>query len=103
VKRKIASRKLKRTCNECNRSFIKGDVYYIRRKVFDDYGGLGIIAFEFLECPKCRYKKVKHAERFEKFKPNCHHPIFHEVWSYIPGEYVMQPDHDECDVCGEWL
>ena len=29
----------------------------------------------------------------------CNHE-FEEVWSYIPGEAVMQPDHAKCILCG---
>ena len=40
--------------------------------------------------------KIKRIER----RKLCTHE-FREVWSYIPGEAVMQPDHLECELCGE--
>jgi hypothetical protein len=106
MKRLIASRKLKRTCYSCDCGFKKGDVYYIKRFVYTDFEcheGLDIIAYEYLVCPKCQYKQEHHKERLEQFKSKCHHPITDEKWSYIPGEVVMQPDHDECLICGEWV
>ncbi len=84
----------------CNRSFKKGDIYYKHRTVISGYE---ILAYEYLECPKCRYKQESQEKRFNLFKTKCHHPIVSEEWSFIPGETVMQPDHDECVICGEWL
>jgi hypothetical protein len=106
MKIKIASRKLKRTCCSCCCSFKKGDTYYINRVVYADYEshkGLDVITHEYLMCPKCKYKQEQHKTRFEQFKTKCHHPITDEKWSYIPGEAVMQPDHDECLICGAWI
>jgi len=106
VKRKIASRKLKKTCANCNCSFTKGNVYYVKRKVFVIGGTFNkseLFAYEVVICPKCKYKSKRHVERFESFKGKCHHPIVEEVWSTIPGEIIMQPDHDECVICGKWL
>jgi hypothetical protein len=102
MKRKVASRKFKRTCCICNRSFKKGDVYYSHRSVVT-YGKL-IDAHEFLRCAKCKYKNEKREDRFKEFIKNCHHPITEEVWSPIPGEsHLLQPDHLECTICGKWL
>ncbi|EIJ79143.1 hypothetical protein PB1_16339 [Bacillus methanolicus PB1] len=103
MKRRVASRRLKRKCQTCGREFKKGDVYYKHREVIFDFDFAEIIAFEFIQCPKCKYKHDSHNDRFERFKSRCHHPITHEVWSYIPGEAVMQPDHDECLICGKWV
>ncbi len=51
MKRKIASRKLKRRCELCGKGFRKGEVYYKRRvvAVFDT----AIYATEYLLCPRC--------------------------------------------------
>jgi hypothetical protein len=103
MKRKIATRKLKRSC-KCGKTFKKGDVYYLERIVFAwGFENKHLFSNEHLHCAKCRYRQLEHERRFELFKPKCPHPIVHEVWSYIPGEYVMQPDHDVCQVCGEWI
>lgn len=101
MKRKVASRKLKRECVRCGCNFKKGDVYYINRKVYADYDG--VFADEYIYCAKCKYKIDDHNRRFERFKPHCKHPIIEEVWDYIPGEAVKQPDHDECLICGKWV
>lgn len=100
MKRKIASRKLKRTCAFCNKNFKKGEVYYLHRNVIaiDEF----IEAYEYLECPKCRYKSKERARRFKEFKKTCEHPISDTVWSLIPGEDVaMEPDYEECLICGQ--
>lgn len=102
MKRKVASRKLKRKCFSCGCNFKKGDVYYIERIVYTDFGEI-VGADEYTYCAKCKYKIEEHNRRFERFKPHCKHPIINEVWDYIPGEAVMQPDHNECLICGAWL
>ncbi|QDX93577.1 hypothetical protein EEL30_15505 [Brevibacillus laterosporus] len=101
LKRKIALRRLKRTCGICKCFFKKGDVYYRKRTVLEAYGDL--FSFEQTYCARCQYKMVQRASRFEVFKAKCHHPIGEEVWSTIPGEAVMQPDRYECGICGKWL
>lgn len=101
MKRKIASRRLKRHCISCNKSFEKGDVYYLKRVVFEEFGE--VIAYEYLVCPKCKYKKEKHKNRFMVFLSNgkCKHPVTEEIWRTIPGEdYVKEPSHTECSICG---
>lgn len=100
MKRKVALRKLKRTCYKCGCGFNKGEVYYKFRSV---YAGSKVSAYEWILCAKCKRKQEQHKKRFEIFKKNCHHPIKTLVWDYIPGECVMQPDHNECLVCGEWV
>ncbi|MFD2210701.1 hypothetical protein ACFSMW_13405 [Virgibacillus halophilus] len=102
MKREIASRKLKRKCGICSLGFKKGDVYYRQRKVYA--ANDEISAYEYTLCPRCKYKKSESLKRFIAFIEKCHHPITDEVWSTIPGESaVMQPDHVECMICGEWL
>lgn len=108
MKRKIASRKLKRTCIQCNCSFKKGDFYYVDRHFYEDidhYGDVEIIAFDNVYCSRCNHKNEKHILRFNSFihSEKCHHPIKEEIWTPIPGEAVMQPDHTECRICGEYL
>lgn len=102
MKRKIAPRKLKRTCICCNKSFVKGDVYYLKRVVFKEFGE--IIAYEYLACAKCKYKGERHSHRFLAFISDgkCKHPITDTVWTTIAGEdYVKEPSHTECCICGE--
>lgn len=102
MKRKVASRRLKRTCICCNKNFIKGNVYYIDRTVYFDNYFDELIAYESLLCAKCKYFKEKQKERFIKFKDSnvCKHPLIDEIWSLIDGEdYVQEPSHTECQVC----
>lgn len=103
MKRKVATRKLRRCCRTCGKGFKKGEVYYIHRKVFEYF--YEIFAIENLICPKCKYREEKQKERYEQFKGKCEHPekFIEEIWDYIPGEAVMQPDHDVCRLCGEWV
>lgn len=102
IKRLVAIRKLKRKCVGCEQGFEKGRVYYKKREVYDDPFG-GLCTFEYLWCSKCKFKKENQKIRFEKFKPNCHHPIVSLEYSYIPGEAVMEPDHNECRICRKWI
>lgn len=99
MKRKIASRKLKRVCEYCGRGFKKGDVYYINRYVFSDIDR--VIAFEFLICPKCKWKSEQRKARKATLPERCKHPIIHTEYSYIPGECVMEPAYDYCAICGQ--
>ena len=101
ITRKVASRRLKRRCEYCNTSFFKGDVYYLHR-YFSRYDG-EIIAYEYLECAKCKYKRDDWKRRHEKFKEKCNHPkeFIEEIWGYIPGEAVKQPEYSLCTLCGK--
>lgn len=102
MKRKIASRKLKRECDLCTKSFKKGEVYYRDRNVFEFMGE--VMAFEYRICPKCKYKEEDRNRRWEKHKEKCEHPIIDTIWTVIPGEDVVkEPDHDECMICGQWV
>lgn len=108
MKRKIASRKLKRRCECCGRGFEKGDVYYHERKVRHFYNGENedIVGVNKTKCPKCRYRDQNSLERYERFQKTCQHEkieFIHEVWDYIPGEAVMEPQYDECRLCGNHL
>ena len=102
MKRLIAKRRLKRCCQECGKSFKKGDVYYKVRKVFVDEI---VCAFEFLICPKCKYKMEQHNKRYKKFQKHCEHPqeFIDTQWCYIPGECVKEPNYDYCRLCGKIL
>lgn len=102
MKRKIASRKLKRTCLCCNQKFKKGNVYYLRRVVFKVLGE--IVAYEYLTCARCKYYSEQQDERKKRFKDSgkCHHPITNVVWTTMLGEdYVKEPSHTECCICGK--
>lgn len=102
MKRKIAYRKLKRHCSCCNKSFNKGECYYIKRVVFKEFGE--IFSCEYLVCPRCKYKGERKAERHKRFieSGKCHHPITNTIWTTITGEdYAKEPSHTECCICGE--
>lgn len=108
MKRKIASRKLKRRCECCGRRFAKGDVFYHERKVYHVYDGMEehIVGVDTTQCPKCRYIQQDRANRYEQFQQTCQHEkreFIHEVWDYIPGEAVMEPQYDVCTLCGNHL
>ena len=105
MKRLIATRKLKRTCEGCGKSFKKGEIYYKQRKIYffeDGYGSFKVLADEFLICPKCKYKKEQRLKRYKEFQKVCVHPerFIETEWSYIPGECVKEPDYDHCLLCG---
>ncbi|RUL56484.1 hypothetical protein [Lysinibacillus antri] len=102
MKRKVASRRLNRTCICCNKSFVKGEIYYIERNVLKEFGE--IFACEYLVCPRCKYENERKGERRKQFieSGKCHHPITDEIWKTIAGEdYVKEPSHTECCICGE--
>ena len=101
--RKVATRSLKRRCEYCDTRFLKGDVYYLHRYVYGYYGE--IIAYEYLECAKCKYKRNDWKRRHDKFKEKCNHPkeFIEEIWGYIPGEAVKQPEYRLCTLCGKTI
>jgi NAD-dependent SIR2 family protein deacetylase len=105
VKKLIAKKlSLKRKCDYCGKIIPKGAVYYKDRSVYsDDDCTYKIYASEIISCPKCKYKLDKHNERVALFKEACNHPEWavETVWSYISGECVKEPDHDECRLCGK--
>lgn len=97
----VAKRKLKNRCIFCNKEILKGQSYYRKRIVIETEDS--IYGYTTYICPKCKWKNESAQGRFEKFKSRCKHPerFVEEIWSYIPGEAVMQPDHLECRLCGE--
>lgn len=107
MKRLVAKRKLQRKCIYCNAEFKKGNVYYKQRNVYTDWTAAGdiVIAWEYLVCPKCKWKEENSNKRFEGFKKICTHPYeFEETqYGYIPGEYVMEPKYTYCGLCGKTL
>lgn len=95
MKRIVASRKLKRRCDCCNRGFSKGDIYYHERTVWA--WSQDVYAYNNTYCPKCHYKIINHQARYEAFKQKCDHrnPKFIvEVY----GE--NEPLYDICKLCG---
>lgn len=101
MKRKIASRKLKRTCICCNKSFIKNEVYYKKRVFFKEFGE--IFTYEYLVCARCKYENERKGERLKRFieSGKCHHPITDTIWRTMAGEdYAKEPSHTECMICG---
>lgn len=103
MKRLVVKRKLKRCCTHCGKKFSKGDVYYKKREVFVEEGL--VMGFEFLACPKCKYKQERRKERCSRFKTNCPHPdkFIDEKWRYMTGEAVVEPDYSYCTLCGKIL
>lgn len=100
MKRKVAKRKLQRKCNLCNCGFKKGEVYYVNRNVWADDGK--VFASEYTMCPKCKYKSERSNERYKRFGETCEHPqgfVFTQ-YSYMSGESILEPSHDECLLCG---
>lgn len=108
MKRLIAKRRLKNGCDQCRKPILKGYIYYRKRTVFHDYdteNDCGMFAITTTYCPKCKYRNEQRKLRYEKFKEKCNHPkeFINEVWTYIPGEAVKQPDYCECGLCGRKL
>lgn len=107
MQKKIASRKLRRTCENCGKHFLKGDVYYRKRIVNVEYDYFTdepiVSAYEYAICPKCKYHKDQHNKRLAIFRKHCTHPIEfrNTFYGYIPGECVMQPEYDVCMLCGQ--
>ncbi len=103
AKRLVAKRKLQRKCDVCGNEISKGEVYYKTRSVETD--DEKIYAFNIYECCRCRYKAREWEQRYEKFKKRCKHPdkFCVEMWRYIPGEAVKEPDYDVCTLCGAKL
>ena len=101
--RKVATRSLKRRCEYCDTRFLKGDVYYLHRYVSRSDGEF--VAYEYLVCAKCKYKRNDWEERYEKFKNKCKHPkeFIETIYDYIPGEAVKQPEYDVCTLCGQTI
>ncbi|MCK9526078.1 MAG: hypothetical protein M0R49_09145 [Limnochordia bacterium] len=103
VKKLIAKRKLRRKCDHCKRVINKGEVFYKERKVHQDWDTGQIYGFDFYYCPKCLWKIRNHDKRRAEFIKNCKHPErFRDMqYSYMPGEAIMEPSHEECMLCGQ--
>ncbi|WP_052314810.1 hypothetical protein [Clostridium senegalense] len=82
-------------------SFSKGSVYYKKRIVTEDEGI--VFAYEYLICPKCKYKVEQHEKRYKEFQKRCNHPkkFIDTEWHYISGESVKEPYYEYCRLCGE--
>lgn len=100
MKKLIAKRRGKKDCIICGISFNRGDIYYNKRNIINDYDD--IIAWTDKYCPKCKYKKEQQDKRFEIYKQNCEHPKIVTKWHmYAPGQY--EPDYDYCVICEKIL
>jgi len=51
----------------------------------------------------CTNPASPHAKAIIEKQETCPHNNVEEVWSYIPGEAVKQPDHDVCIDCNKRL
>ena len=105
VKRIPKSRK-EHICIECGNVMIKGTVYYRIKQIYHVYNcepSFG--SFEIKQCPKCKYKERRHYERYADFTERCEHPkkFIDTVYDYIPGEAAMEPQYDQCLLCGKVL
>lgn len=101
MKRLIAKRKLRRRCDTCDKQIKKGDVYYKKRFVYAD---LDIIfGFDVYYCPRCLWKEKHHKKRHDEFVKKCEHPeeFTETIYTYMPGEAVMEPSHEVCSLCGK--
>ena len=47
----------------------------------------------------CSNELSPHKLSIKKLQAECLHENKDQVWSYIPGEAVQQPDHDVCIEC----
>lgn len=88
--------KNKHLCYLCRRIIPIGDKAKLK-KIYHKYDGFCVERryFHF----KCSYKDEARINR------PCPHPakMVFTVYSYIPGECVQEPHHDECGCCGKWL
>lgn len=102
MKRLIALRRLKNHCIDCNKSILKGEIYYKHRTVINDWELFG---YNTYYCPRCKIKKESHDKRYKEFQKKCTHPyeFIATEWDYIPGECVKEPQYDFCTLCGEIL
>ncbi|WP_051289779.1 hypothetical protein [Paenibacillus massiliensis] len=102
VQRKTATRKIANNCIYCDKCICKGDVYY-HEKIYDLDEDGKLWTWTMNVCPRCRYEHEDRARRKVGLQEHCNHPskMIETKYSYIPGEAVMQPDHDLCTVCGK--
>lgn len=49
----------------------------------------------------CWHEDSPHKQRIKAIQNACRHENTDEVWGYIPGEAVMQPEHRRCVDCGK--
>lgn len=97
--KRIAKSAKQHNCFSCGKVIPKGSPYYLEKDV--DFFEGEVYAERYRICPKCNFTSKRSAERFQRFKPECHHPIVDTVYRYIPGESVKEPDYDRCLICGK--
>lgn len=97
--KKILRSKRPHTCDYCGKTIPKGTVYYREKHIIKDEDMI-FYTYVTKTCPKCVFKSKQGGERFKRFKPTCEHKITDTVYGYIPGECVMEPQYDECRICG---
>lgn len=97
--KKIPKSMIPHVCDYCGKSIPKGTVYYREKHLFKD-GGEFLGSYTVKVCSKCLFKRNQRIGRFKRFKSTCKHKIKDTVYGYIPGECVMEPQYDECLICG---
>lgn len=103
MKRLIALRRLKNHCGCCNKTILKGEVYYKHRLIYADDDV--VFGFNLYYCAKHAYYQKQHEKRYKEFQKKCTHPyeFIKTEWCYIPGETVLEPNYDYCILCGKKL
>ena len=94
--KKLKTRKT-HTCCRCKRSIPIGSI-----AVLD---GPPVYTTNMYYHLRCYYGREASKLRFNRFVMKCPHPekMRVTVWTYIPGECVKEPDHDECRICGRYI
>lgn len=106
MKRLIAKRKLQRKCDICNKEIKKGEVFYKKRTVWEDWEDGGrIYGYNIYYCPKCLWRLKQHDKRWTEFIKNCKHPDSHREmeYIYIPNEAIKEPSHEICSLCRQTI
>jgi hypothetical protein len=95
--RKVATRNLRHTCDDCQKQIHKGEVFYDHVCICPQDYDMPMAKFTYRRCAKCAYKHERKNERSKR----CPHKIVCTSYYYIFGEAVMEPDYDYCRHCGE--
>ncbi len=98
--KKVLTRKI-HNCLCCQRDIVPHTPALFERHYIREDGCLH--TYDAYYHIRCHYYFVKSCERYAKFKDHCPHPVkmIETIYSYIPGEAVMEPDYQKCNVCGQ--